>query len=158
MHNPDLFHRRCNSKPRLWKHRVFFMLHTYVSKDTTEGDRVLFWQINCEATNNKAWGNNICNGLLITSESRRLQQRELPQTCLQCNKAIYHIYNIWAFPYAKNSSRSAFSMRLRVSLEVSIKLILLVSRLRHKSKVTDKISDSAKHLSTCLAVNTCTIP
>lgn len=51
----------------------FFILHTYVSKDTTEGDRVLFWQINCEDTNNKARGNNICNGLLITSESRCLQ-------------------------------------------------------------------------------------
>lgn len=51
----------------------FFILHTYVSKDTTEGERVLFWQINCEDTNNKARGNNICNGLLITSESRCLQ-------------------------------------------------------------------------------------
>lgn len=155
MHNPNLFQRSCDSKPRLWKQSYIYL----VSKDTTKVKGGLFWQINSKDKKNKPIGNNKCNGLLIMSESRCLQlERPTTDSFTTKQSYIYYIAHLGFAVCERNSSHSVFYLHFIVSLEVTIKLILLVSRLRHKSKVTDKISDSAKHLSTCLAVNTCTIP
>lgn len=135
------------------------VMYTYMSKDTTKGEGGMFWQINGEHKNNKPVGNNKCNGLLIMSESRCLQLETYYR--LGYKKPKQYIIYIGHLGFAiceRNSSLSVFYLHFIVSLEVTITLILLVSRLRHKSKVADKISDSAKHLSTCSAVNTCTIP
>lgn len=149
MHKPNLLQKSCNSKPRLWKQSD---THLHGERHSQRWGRAAL--ANKWRSQEQPIGNTKCNGLLIISESRCLLERPP----LDLFMIGYIIYCTLGFHSLWKKLKPVLYLHFIVSLEVTIKLIILVSRLRYKSKVTDKISDSAKHLSTCLAVNTCTIP